>query len=153
MKQNRHYLNALCHCCGRTAWAASAQSFTLWQQATIEITRSLLSSPLLSSINCSLASQALLEVTHQDHAIFACSDHRYIWAGSFLKCFRDPNRVPRIRENYHWVPIIREIGSLHVHTGVKRNFWLTKFLTSHQARMHRVIFYIPNTLIKLIIRA
>jgi len=27
-----------------------------------------------------------------------------------------------------------------------------KFLTSHYARMHRVIFYTPNTLIKLIIR-
>jgi len=36
-------------------------------------------------------------------------------------------------------------------TGVKRNFWLAKFLTSHHVRMHRVILYIPNTLIKLII--
>jgi len=46
----------------------------------------------------------------------------------FLKCFRDPNginRVLRIRENHHWVPIIgenqvpriNEIGSLQVHTG------------------------------------
>jgi len=26
-------------------------------------------------------------------------------------------------------------------------------MTSHHVRMHRVIFYIPNTLIKLIIRA
>jgi len=26
-------------CCHRKAWAASAQSFTLWQQATMEITR------------------------------------------------------------------------------------------------------------------
>jgi len=49
-----------------------------------------------------------------------------------LSCFRGPirvswieNRVPRIRENYHWVPRIgenrvpriREIGSLLVHTG------------------------------------
>ena len=47
----------------------SAQSFTLWQQAIIEITRSLLSLPLVSAINCSLASQASLEVTHQDHSI------------------------------------------------------------------------------------
>ena len=68
MKQNRHYLNALCHCCGRKARAANAQSFTLWQQATIEIRSLLLSSPLASTINCSLASQALLEVTHQDHS-------------------------------------------------------------------------------------
>ena len=69
MKQNRHYLNALRHCCGRKARAASAQSFILWQQATVEITSSLLPSPLASNINCSLASQALLEVTHQDHSI------------------------------------------------------------------------------------
>jgi len=69
MTQNRHYLNALCHCCSRKAWAASAQSFTLWQQATMEITSSLFSSPLASTINCSLASQALSEVTHQDHSI------------------------------------------------------------------------------------
>jgi len=47
---------------------ASGQSFTLWQQATIEITSSLLP-PLASAINCSLASQALLEVTPQDHSI------------------------------------------------------------------------------------
>jgi len=32
-------------------------------------TRSILSSPLASTINCSLASQELLEVTHQDHSI------------------------------------------------------------------------------------
>ena len=41
----------------------------LWQQATIEITRSLLSSPLVSTVNCSLASQALLEVIRLDHSI------------------------------------------------------------------------------------
>jgi len=50
----------------------------------------------------------------------------------FLRCFRDPIRVPRIEnrvhrisENYHrvpkirenLVPRIREIGSLQVHTG------------------------------------
>jgi len=42
----------------------------------------------------------------------------------FLRRFRGPirlprieNRVPRIRENYHRVPRIREIGSLLVHTG------------------------------------
>jgi len=26
----------------------------------------------------------------------------------FLRCFRDPMRVPRIRENYHWIFIVRE---------------------------------------------
>jgi len=38
-------------------------------------------------------------------------------------------------------------------TGVKRNFWLAKFLSSHHVRMHRVIFFTLNALIKLIIRA
>jgi len=43
----------------------------------------------------------------------------------FLKRFRDPIRVPRIREKYHRdptlrenrVPKIREIGSLQIHSG------------------------------------
>jgi len=30
--------------------------------------------------------------------------------------------------------------------GVKRNFWLAKFLTSRHVRTHRVIFYISNML-------
>ena len=62
--------------------------------------------------------------------VFACQD--FSVAQGFLRCFRDPirvprisNRVPRIRENYHRVPTIREnrvprireIGSLQVHTG------------------------------------
>jgi len=67
MKQNRHYLNVLWHCCGWKAQAASAQSFTLWQHATMEIT--LLLSPLASTMKCLLVSEALLEVTHQDHSI------------------------------------------------------------------------------------
>jgi len=37
--------------------------------------------------------------------------------------------------------------------GVKQNFWLAKFLTSHHVRMHRLIFYIENTLINLIMKA
>jgi len=35
--------------------------------------------------------------------------------------------------------------------GVKRNFWIVKFLTSRHVRMHRAIFYISNTLRKLMI--
>jgi len=38
-------------------------------------TRSLSSSPLAGTINCSPGSQASLEVTHQDHSIIACSRH------------------------------------------------------------------------------
>jgi len=34
--------------------------------------------------------------------------------------------------------------------GVKRNFWLAKFLTSRYVRMHRVKFYTQNVLRKLI---
>jgi len=41
------------YCCDRKSRAASAQSFTLWQQATIEMTR-------------------------LDHSIIACSWHAYI---------------------------------------------------------------------------
>jgi len=40
--------------------------------------RSLLMSPLASTINCSPGSQALLEVTHQDHSIID-SHHAYIF--------------------------------------------------------------------------
>jgi len=36
---------------------------------------------------------------------------------SGFSLIRDPIRVPRISENYHPVPRIREIGSLQVHTG------------------------------------
>jgi len=42
------------HCCDRKAWVASAQSFTLWWQATIEV------------------------ICH-NHSIIACSCHIYIW--------------------------------------------------------------------------
>jgi len=55
----------------------------LWQNATIVITRSPLSSPLVRTINCSRASQALSEVTRLDHSIritlllLVCAT--YIW--------------------------------------------------------------------------
>ena len=41
-------------------------------------TRSLSSSPFARTINCSPGSQRLLEVTHQDHSIIACSRHLYV---------------------------------------------------------------------------
>jgi len=54
----------------------------------------------------------------------ACDHYRQDKFSRFLRRFRDPirvprisNRVPRIRENYHRVPKIREIGSLQIHTG------------------------------------
>jgi len=44
---------------------------------------------------------------------------------------------------------IRTCRIFNRQTGVKRNFWLAKFLTSHHVRKPRVIFYIPNAVIKL----
>ena len=118
MKQNRRYLNTLYCCCSWKAWAASAQSFTLCQQATTEITRSLLMSPLVNTINCSLASQTLqmsLTKINPLRSLYYCLFGPYIYGHGFLRCFRDPNwgprienRVPRIRENYHRIPTIRE---------------------------------------------
>jgi len=57
-------------CCDRKARAAR-QRKALWQQATMRVhpTRSLSSSPLACTIDCSLASQAFLEVSYQDHSI------------------------------------------------------------------------------------
>jgi len=37
--------------------------------------------------------------------------------------------------------------------GAKRNFCQAKFLNSHHVRMHRVIFFMPHALVKLIVRA
>jgi len=69
-------------------------------------------------------------------------------AQGFLRCFRDPirvlrveSRVPRIRENYHWLPRtrenraprIREIGSLQIHTEWRvPNIFLKKNLVLRQ---------------------
>ena len=41
--------------------------------------RSLSLSLLASTINCSPDSQALLEVTHQDHSVIACSCHIHVF--------------------------------------------------------------------------
>jgi len=75
---------------------------------------------------CSLVVHAL------NYTKFNIATQRICIGQGFLRCFRDPirvprieNRVPRIRENYHRVPRIREnrvpkireIGSLQVHSG------------------------------------
>jgi len=60
----------------------------------------------------------------------------------FLRRFRDPIRVPRIRENYHRVPKIREnrvprireIGSLQIQTGFL-TFFLKKNCTKPVRRL------------------
>jgi len=82
----------------------------LWQQATIEITRSLFSSPLVRTIKCSLASQALLEVTRLDHSIgitlllFVCTT--CIWVLFFMHIpfvmNRTMNATPTERLQHHF---------------------------------------------------
>ena len=87
----------------------------LWQQATREITRSLLLSPLVRTINCSLAlpSQALLEVTRLDHSIgitlllLVCAT--YVWVLFFTHIPFVVNRtmnvtpIERLQHHFrHW---------------------------------------------------
>jgi len=62
------------------------------------------------------------------------------WFGSWLQI---------VSKIYDWNLICADL--MEKISGVKRNFWLAKFLTSHHVRMHRVNIYIPNTLIKLIV--
>jgi len=85
----------------------------LWQQATIEITRSLLLLPLVSTVNCSLASQALLEVTRPNHSIgitlllLVCAT--YIWLLFFTHILfvvnrtMNATRTERLQHHFsHW---------------------------------------------------
>jgi len=88
-------ISALCHncsstlrmacCCDRKSRAACAQLRTVAASNNRDHpTRSLSSSPLAGTINCSPGSQALLEVTHQDHSIgdhsiIACSRHIHVF--------------------------------------------------------------------------
>jgi len=91
------------YCCDRKSRAASAQSFTLWQQATIEMTR-------------------------LDHSIIACSWHAYIGVillsllvrGTLILVLffahmpfvvnRTFNATPpeRLQQYYHSVKVLRE---------------------------------------------
>ena len=50
-------MTSVCYCCDRKSRTACAQSFALWQQATIEFT-------------C------------HDHSVIACSRHIYVWCCS-----------------------------------------------------------------------
>jgi len=67
------------------------------------------------------------------------ADLVYILFFAYYRFFKDPirvpriqNRVPRIRENYHRVLAIREIGSLNIHIGyltfsLKKTWPITTF--------------------------
>ena len=77
-----HILVTAPFCCHWKSWAASAQSFTLWQQATIEIT-------------C------------RDHFIVTCSHHIYcIWLLFFahipfmVKCAFSATQADRLQQHY-----------------------------------------------------
>jgi len=61
------------YCCDRKARAASAQSFTLLKQATIDITR-------------------------RDHSIVACSRHIYIGVRLREHPVRGEARIPALRQ-------------------------------------------------------
>jgi len=112
MKQNRRYLNALYHCCGRKVWAASAQSFILCQQATTEITFVV----TISKYYQLFTSFTNIYRCHSPRPLYYyCLFRPHIYGQGFLRCFKDPNqgprienRVPRIREKYHRIPRIRE---------------------------------------------
>jgi len=69
-----HILVTAPFCCNRYAWAARAQNFTLWQQATIEITR-------------------------QDHSIIACLRHIYI---GVIVCAHPVHCESHIQCNINW---------------------------------------------------
>jgi len=69
-------------CCNRKAWAASAQSFTLWQQAIIEITR-------------------------RDHSVIACLCHicQSVWVLFFRLWWiaNSTQRQQRACKKYIWI--------------------------------------------------
>ena len=103
-------LNALCHCCARKVWAASAQSFTLWQQATIEITFVVTISKyyqLLTSFTSIIRGHSKRSL-HREHSIIACS--RYIYMGVILRTHRTHpvnrtfNAMPTERLQHHFEP-------------------------------------------------
>jgi len=64
-------INYIVHCCDRKSQATSAQSFTLWQQATIEMTR-------------------------RDRSVIACSHHRYMGVILHAPPVRGESRIQRI---------------------------------------------------------
>jgi len=66
-----------------------------------------------------------VDVFHDEEQAILEQEERLVSCQDFLRRFRDPIRVPTIRENYRRVPKIREnrvlrireIGSLQIHTG------------------------------------
>jgi len=72
-----------------------------------------------------------------------------VWTGVGFSNLK--NCWTRIRTRVHKFWNKSRVGVWKSDSGVKRNFWLAKFLTSHHVCMDRVIFCIPNMLMKLIL--
>jgi len=70
-----------------------------------------------------------------------------VFASEEIKCMKT-TQTPATAENEKWH---QSVFSLIFDSGVKRNFWLAKVLTSRHVHMHRVIFYIQNTLKKMMV--
>jgi len=79
---------------------------------------------------------ACCDLSNKSHAI-----NTFIHGGSLQRSYRSR----RHKDKPHGWDLLC--------AGVKRNFWLANFLTSRHVLMRRVIFYIPNTLRIVIIRA
>jgi len=117
-------------------------------------TRSLSSLPFASTINCSPGPQALLKVTHQDHSIgiilllLVCATYIYFCSSHTSRSWRIIQSTQHHRRgcntiNQRWAldwtwigldPHYDEFCWFWVGSGVKRNFWLAKFLTSHHVQ-------------------
>jgi len=116
MKQNRRYLNALkplLRSKSLSGMCAKLHSVSASNNRDHEITLVVTISKYYQLFT---SFTNIIDVTHQDHStgitLLLLVRATYIWAG-FLRCFRDPNRVPRIenrvariRENYHRIPRI-----------------------------------------------
>jgi len=90
-------------------------------------TRSLSSSPLANTINCSLASQALWEVTHQDHSIgttlLLFVQATYIWccsSGTF-RSWWTTHSAQRQRKGYNTINDIINTKWARQNLGTKWN--------------------------------
>jgi len=123
------------YCCDRKSRSAYAQSFALWQQATIEFTchdhspRTLVVTFNGSQVNIGRASR-------HDHSFIACSRHIYVWC-----CSSRTSRSWRITQStqHHR----RGCNSTHLHHIV------SKFLPqlSVWLQLHELLFLLtfPST--------
>jgi len=88
-------------CCDQKVWATSVQSFTLSQQATIEIAHhDSLSHMLVNTFNPSPLVSA--EIARHDHSIIACSCHTVLFFMHILfKANRTFNTTTKRLQQFH----------------------------------------------------